>query len=179
MGFTQVPGVDFTDSFAPVVFDVTVRILFILWMVYMWSTQMLDVETAFLYGNLDVPLYMHLPEGMDAPPNSCLKFLKMIYGLVQNSRLWWKTFTRHLKSKAFRVSQADQCLFVQQDEDGVCIFVFYVEDAFLMERKLLLTKQSLISKRVSTQGISWLLLYSRQRQQNFICSPTTFGQENA
>mmetsp|Transcript_14597 Transcript_14597/g.22275 ORF Transcript_14597/g.22275 Transcript_14597/m.22275 type:complete len:143 (-) Transcript_14597:199-627(-) len=112
MGFTQVPGVNFTDSFAPVVYDVTVRILLILWMVYMWTTQMLDVETAFLYGDLDVPLYMHIPEGMDAPPNSCLKLLKTIYGLVQSSRVWWKTFTRHLKSKGFRVSREDQCLFV-------------------------------------------------------------------
>jgi len=65
MGFTQILGNDFTDSFAPVVSDVTVQVLLILWMVYMWYTQLLDVETVFLYGDLDVPLFMHLPGGMD------------------------------------------------------------------------------------------------------------------
>ena len=41
MGFSQIPGVDFTDSFAPVVGDVTVRILFILTMIFGWSTRLM------------------------------------------------------------------------------------------------------------------------------------------
>ena len=155
MGFTQIPGVDFTDSFAPVVSDVTMRILLILWMLYDWHAELVDVEGAFLYGVLETPVYMTVPEGFEAPPSHCMRLDRAAYGLVQSSRVWWKTFSTYLKRIGFKVSKADNCLFIRQNEKGICLFILYVDDAFFLGDKAavkLAIEQ--VSKRftITTQG---------------------------
>ena len=135
MGFSQIPGVDFTDSFAPVVSDVTMRILVILWILYGWYAELIDVEGAFLYGVLELPVYMVIPEGFEAPPDHCMQLDRAIYGLVQSSRVWWKTFSTYLKEIGFTVSRADSCLFIRQNSLGTCLFILYVDDAFFLGDK--------------------------------------------
>jgi len=49
-GFNQIPGVDFTDAYAPVVQDITLRMLLTLMIVQNMKAEVIDVETAFLYG---------------------------------------------------------------------------------------------------------------------------------
>ena len=66
---------------------------------------------------------MEIPEGMKAPPNSCDQLKKSIYRLVQASRTFWETFSKHLKKKGFKVSRADSCLFIRQTKQGICIFI--------------------------------------------------------
>ena len=53
LGYTQIPGVDFTDNFSPVVHDVTLRTALILWIVLGLDVDQIDVESAFLEGELD------------------------------------------------------------------------------------------------------------------------------
>ena len=55
MGFTQIPDVDFNNSFALVVSDITMRILIVLWIQFNWDTQLVDVEGTFPYSFLEVP----------------------------------------------------------------------------------------------------------------------------
>ncbi|GBN67200.1 Retrovirus-related Pol polyprotein from transposon TNT 1-94 [Araneus ventricosus] len=63
-GFKQRPGVDFTDVFAPLVnFDI-IKFLFVLLVCILgWNHCQIDVKGAYLYGNLDIPIYMQQPEG--------------------------------------------------------------------------------------------------------------------
>jgi len=51
LGYSQIPGVDFSDNYAPVVNDVTFRVVMILQLMFGFHAVLLDVETAFLYGN--------------------------------------------------------------------------------------------------------------------------------
>ena len=53
LGYSQVPGVDFTDNFAPVVNDVTIRIALARMMMEDLKCMLMDVETAFLYGEIE------------------------------------------------------------------------------------------------------------------------------
>ena len=88
MGFIQVPGVDFTYSFSPIVSNVVVCILLILCMMYGWDTKMIDVEQTFLYGILDLKkLHGNARRNKSTPG----KLTKSIYGLVQTYRIFWKT----------------------------------------------------------------------------------------
>ena len=64
LGYSQVPGVDFTDSFAPVVHDVTFRVALTRMMVEDLNCMLMDVETAFLYGEIEEEIYMEVPVGM-------------------------------------------------------------------------------------------------------------------
>ena len=72
-GFTQLSGEYFTDSFAPVVNDITMRILLVMWILHDLKGIQLDIHTAFLYGDLDEEVYIETPEGYDLRDDECLK----------------------------------------------------------------------------------------------------------
>ena len=63
-GYSQVAGVDFTANFAPVINDVTWRILMVTMIVMNLEGKIIDVETAFLHGDLEEEIYMDCPEGL-------------------------------------------------------------------------------------------------------------------
>ena len=85
-GYSQIPGVDFNESFAPVINDVSFQIMLILKLIWNLKACIIDVETAFLHGDLQEEIYMNIPEGMNSNPNDCLLLTKTIYGLVQSAR---------------------------------------------------------------------------------------------
>jgi len=78
-GYSQIPGVDFTENYAPVMDDVTWRILLIVMLIWKMDAIIIDVETAFLHGELDEEIYMDLSAGLDGDSDKCL--LKALYGL--------------------------------------------------------------------------------------------------
>ena len=63
LGYNQIPGVDFSDNFAPVINDVSLRLMILLWLQNDWHAEIEDIETAFLYGDLDEEVYMKIPSG--------------------------------------------------------------------------------------------------------------------
>ena len=52
-GYSQIPGVDFTENYSPVIHDATYRILLVVQIIFGLDLRIIDVETAFLHGNLD------------------------------------------------------------------------------------------------------------------------------
>ena len=63
LGCSQIPGVDYTDNFAPVAHDVSFRIALARMMVEKLDSLVMDVETAFLYGEIDEEIFMMCPSG--------------------------------------------------------------------------------------------------------------------
>ena len=91
LGYSQIPGVDYTDNFAPVANDVSFRIALARMMVEKLDSQVMDVETAFLYGGIDEEIFMKSPVGMEeidpgSSSEDCYQLLKGIYGLCQAAR---------------------------------------------------------------------------------------------
>ena len=64
IGYTQVADVDFQDNFALVINNVVFWIAIVLMMVYGWDADIVDIKTAFLYGNLDKEIFMKVLEGL-------------------------------------------------------------------------------------------------------------------
>ena len=87
-GYSQVPGVDFNQTFAPTLSFTTIRTFLALAAVKNLDLRHLDVTTAFLYGTLpsDQQVYMSLPRGLNADPGLVCKLNKgtCIYGLRQS-----------------------------------------------------------------------------------------------
>ena len=71
-GYSQVPGVDFTESFAPVINDVSFRLMLIAKLVWNMTSTVVDIEMAFLHGDLDEEIYMDIPMGLVTEPNKKL-----------------------------------------------------------------------------------------------------------
>ena len=65
LGYSQIPGVDYTDNFVPVAHDVSFRIALARMMVEILDSLVMDVETAFLYGDIEEEIFMKSPIGME------------------------------------------------------------------------------------------------------------------
>ena len=96
LGYGQIPGVDYTDKFAPVAHDVSFRIALARMMVEKLDSLVMDAETSFLYGEIDEEIFMKSPIGMEeidpgSSSEDCYQLLKGIYGLCQAARQFGKT----------------------------------------------------------------------------------------
>ena len=106
LGYSQIPGVDYTDNFAPVAHDVSFRIALARMMVEKLDSLVMDVETAFLYGDIEEEIFMKSPIGMEeidpgSSPVDCYQLKKGIYGLCQAARQFWKKFVDTIKQESF------------------------------------------------------------------------------
>ena len=86
LGYSQITGVNYTDNFAPVAHDVPFRIALARMMVKKQDSLVMDVETAFLYGDIEEEIVMK------SPAEDCYQLKKGIYGLCQAARQFWKKF---------------------------------------------------------------------------------------
>ena len=64
-GFSQIPGVEFTENYSPVVNDVTFRVVVARMLIENLKGKVVDIDNAFLNGDLDHELYMKMPDGYD------------------------------------------------------------------------------------------------------------------
>ena len=142
LGYSQIPGVDYTDNFAPVAHDVSFRIALARMMVGKMDSLVMDVEAVFLYGDIKEEIFMKSPVGMEeidpgASPDDCYQLKKGINGLCQAARQFWKKFVDTIKTEpfGFQVSPADPCMLFKENNLGICIIIMYVDDMLIIGKK--------------------------------------------
>jgi len=129
-GFKQRYGVDYEDTFSPVIKAATIRVILSLAVSCGWSLRQLDVQNAFLHGLLEEEVYMHQPPGFEDPekPNFVCKLDKALYGLKQAPRAWYSRLSDKLIQLGFQASKADTSLFYFSN-GGITMFILvYVDD---------------------------------------------------
>jgi hypothetical protein len=122
---------DFQESFAPVINDVTFCILLIMMLTWNLKGKIVDIKTAFLHGSLKETIYMEIPKGMEANENECLILKKTIYGLVQSTREFYKKLVLALKGCGFQGNSIDPCPWTKHTEHGIVFVGIYI-DGFLV-----------------------------------------------
>ena len=132
-GYSQIPGVDFSENYSPVVHDITVRILFVIMIMLKLAGKIADVETAFLWGDLEEEVYMDNPPGLpNAKEDEALLLLQTIYGLVQSARQYYKKARSILLKIGFKGGTVDPCLFYRKNKKGLVFIGLFVDDNLLI-----------------------------------------------
>jgi hypothetical protein len=137
-GFTQLQGIDYTETFAPVVRLSSVRAVLALANQHGWELHQMDVSTAYLNGVLTEEIYMRQPEGFAVKGQEHLvcKLDKSLYGLKQAGRTWHKCLDGVLQTMGFRPIHADNCIYIYQRSGVVVIIPVYVDDLLLCSNSL-------------------------------------------
>ncbi|CAL8169438.1 unnamed protein product [Prunus armeniaca] len=128
-GFSQEHGLDYDETFSPVVRHTTVRLVLSLAAMFKWDLRQLDVKNAFLHGELQEEVYMRQPQGFtnSTYPNYVCKLQKSLYGLKQAPHAWNAKFTGYLPSLGFQSSHSDPSMFVRHNSTSVVILLLYVD----------------------------------------------------
>ena len=129
-GFEQRYGIDYEDTFSPVVKAATIRTILSVAVSRGWSLRQLDVQNAFLHGYLEEEVYMRQPPGYEDrnKPNYICKLDKALYGLKQAPRAWYSRLSMKLCDLGFQPSKADTSLFFYNKGNIVIFVLIYVDD---------------------------------------------------
>lgn len=132
-GYNQKEGVDYTETFAPVAKMPTVRTLIAIAVYNGWEIQQLDVNNAFLHGDLNEEVYMTVPQGCNKslPPNTVCKLSKSLYGLKQANRQRFEKLTTFLTHLGFKQSYVDTSLFTINHQGSLTAILVYVGDILI------------------------------------------------
>ncbi|KAI3688864.1 hypothetical protein L2E82_46759 [Cichorium intybus] len=131
-GYNQREGIDYEETFSPVAKMVTVRIVVNLAVNNNWTLFQLDINNAFLYGNLDEDVYMTLPQGYFTKEDKRVcKLSKSLYGLKQAPRKWNERLCSALFEVGFEQSMNDYSLFVKSKNGTLVVLLVYVDDIIL------------------------------------------------
>lgn len=132
-GFSQREGVDFNETFAPVVRYDSIRTILSVAAIEDWEIMQFDVKTAFLNGDLYTTICMEVPKGVIVNnDNMVCRLKKSLYGLKQASRVWNEKFTEFLKDFNMVQSQSDGCVFRGEINGHKVILLLYVDDGLVL-----------------------------------------------
>jgi transposase InsO family protein len=130
-GYSQQPGVDYNETFAPVARLDTIRALIALAAQKRWSIYQLDVKSAFLNGVLEEEIYVEQPQGFVVKGNEgkVLRLRKALYGLKQAPRAWYSRIDQYFMDRGFRRSKSEPTLYIKtQGQHDTLIVSLYVDD---------------------------------------------------
>lgn len=130
-GCQQEYGIDYEETFSPVINTSALRIMFKIAAMKNYKIKKFDIKTAFLYGELkNEEIYMKLPEGYTEIKNKLCKLKKALYGLKQAPLRWNEYFKEFLKKKGLLSLKTEQCIF--KNKSGTLILAIYVDDGMII-----------------------------------------------
>ncbi|KAH9744520.1 retrovirus-related pol polyprotein from transposon RE1 [Citrus sinensis] len=151
-GFHQTQGIDFNETFSPVVKASIVKVILSLAVLNHWTLRQVDINNAFLNGHLTEEVYMEQPAGFvdQSRPHHICKLQKALYGLKQAPRAWFDKLKQVLTAQwGFRNSKSDTSLFFKRVQGHLLLVLVYVDDIIVTGSSTCLIQQ-VISNLQST-----------------------------
>jgi hypothetical protein len=129
-GYSQVEGLDFGETYAPVARLESIRRLLAYATYHGFKLYQMDVKSAFLNGPIKEEVYVEQPPGFEDSeyPNHVYKLSKALYGLKQAPRAWYECLWDFLITNGFKVGKADPTLFIKTVAKDLFICQIYVDD---------------------------------------------------
>lgn len=136
-GFHQTLGIDFHETFSPVIKPPTIRLILTLAASHNWPVLQLDINNAFLNGHLQEKVFMYQPQDFEDPihPSHVCQLHKALYGLKQTPCAWFDRLRLTLQQWGFINSKVDSFLFYRENSKIISIFIF-VDDILVASNKL-------------------------------------------
>lgn len=128
-GFQQKDQLE--NVYSPVVKMQTLKILLCYCCQNNLQIDQMDVETAFLNGQIISEVYVDQPEGYRKGTNKVYKLLKSLYGLKESPRTWYECFNDFMTELNFKRSNHDYCLFVNHNEKDPIYVLLFVDDMLI------------------------------------------------
>ncbi|GEQ70442.1 hypothetical protein JCM33374_g4119 [Metschnikowia sp. JCM 33374] len=151
-GYTQVKGLDFEETYSPVINKPSLRLMFGLAARMKFQIHQMDVKTAFLNGVLEEEIYMTVPPGFTNPVTKgkhkdyVLRLNKSLYGLKQAPLVWNKTMNAELEKQGFKGAVNEPCLYYKGQGSSLIVIALYVDDLLIFgkdETEILRVKRDL------------------------------------
>jgi hypothetical protein len=131
-GGRQIYGINYFETYAPVVTWFAIRLVIIFGIIFSWALRQVDFVMAYPHAPIKNNIYMDLPQGIETTDgesnNHVLKLLKNIYGQKQAGCVWNSYLVEKLSSINFKPSLIDDCVFFRDD----VIFMVYVDDGIFI-----------------------------------------------
>ncbi|GJR21466.1 retrovirus-related pol polyprotein from transposon TNT 1-94 [Tanacetum coccineum] len=135
-GFSQRPGIDYEETYSPVMDAITFRYLISLAVSKNLEMRLMDVVTTYLYGSIDNDIYMQIPKGFKIPDSlsskpkeiCSIKMQRSLYGLKQSGWMWYNRLSDYLISKGYINNLICPCVFIKKTMSGFVIIAVYVDD---------------------------------------------------
>jgi hypothetical protein len=129
-GYSQVEGLDFDETYAPVAILESIRILLAYATYHGFKLYQMDVKSAFLNGPIKEEVYVEQPPVFEDSeyPNHVYKLSKALYGLKQAPRAWYECLRDFLITNGFKVGKADPTLFTKTVAKVLFVCQIYVDD---------------------------------------------------
>lgn len=126
-GYAQKAGIDYEETFSPVVRHNTIRFLVAFAVENGMKIFQMDAITAFLQGELNEEIYTEQPEAFKDGSNRVCRLNKAVYGLKQAGRVWNKKLDGFLIKIGFMKSMCDPCVYIKAN----IIIAVYVDDLLI------------------------------------------------
>jgi hypothetical protein len=171
-GYFQRQGIDYFDTFAPVMAYRTLRVILSLAAMMDLEIKQVDIVTAFLHADVKEDIYMELPDGYEKD-DKVMKLKKAIYGIKQAPRAWNTLFNQVLISLGFKRLRSDACVYF----DDFIIIGIFVDDVLIMyasqhEDRWLTIKRQLFNRfKAKDLGYAQFILgmrITRDRENRYI-----------
>ena len=132
-GYNQKPGIDYFETYSPVANFSVIRCIIAMAVEKRWRLDQLDVETAYLNGELEEEVYMKQPKGYveEGKEKFVCKLKKSLYGLKQSGRCWYNKLNEKLISKGFEKCESEPCVYRLRWMNKTVILSVYVDDIVL------------------------------------------------
>jgi hypothetical protein len=129
-GYSQVEGLDFDETYAPVATLESIHILLAYGTYHGFKLYQMNVKSAFLNGPIKEEVYVEQPPGFEDSeyPNHVYKLSKALYGLKQAPRAWYECLRDFLITNGFKIRNDDLTLFTKTIAKDLFICQIYVDD---------------------------------------------------
>jgi hypothetical protein len=130
-GFQQVHGIDYGETFAPVVKMDSIQLALAIVATKGWKFHQMDMKNAFLHGDLSEEIYMEQPQGFMHDSSLVCRLKKSLYGLKQALRAWYAKMDSYMLSQKFVRFKSDSNVYMLRTVDSLLLLVMYVDDLLI------------------------------------------------